>query len=136
MIYFHFEADFFQFPEDQSRNWLKEVALSHGKEVGEINYIFCDDAYLLEKNIKYLNHNTLTDIISFDNSQGNLLEGDVFISTERVKENAKEFDVSFENELHRVMAHGLLHFAGLKDKTESQKKEMRRAEDDALLLLS
>ncbi|MAD97648.1 MAG: rRNA maturation RNase YbeY [Flavobacteriaceae bacterium] len=134
MIYFHFETEPFEFSEESVREWLNNLSMTHEKENGEINYIFCDDAYLLEMNIKYLNHNTLTDIISFDNSMGNLLEGDIFISVERVEENAKEFGVDFRNELHRVMAHGLLHFAGFKDKTESEKEAMRKAEDEALAL--
>jgi rRNA maturation RNase YbeY len=105
-------------------------------KIGEVNYIFCDDDYLLDLNIKYLNHNTLTDIISFDDSQGDEIQGDIFISVERVFENAQHYEVSFENELHRVMIHGILHFIGLKDKLKGEAQIMREAENNALELLN
>jgi probable rRNA maturation factor len=116
--------------------WIHKIILEHNCEVGEINYIFCDDAYLLKLNIEFLQHDTLTDVISFDNSLGSLINGDIFISTERVLDNAKDYGVSFLEELQRVMIHGVLHFLGFKDKTGTDQKEMTRQENKALLVLS
>jgi rRNA maturation RNase YbeY len=113
---------------------LDQVAKNEKKSIEGVNYIFCDDDYLLEKNIKYLKHNTLTDIISFDYSQGDALLGDVFISTERVAENAVTLGVEQIKELHRVMVHGLLHYCGYKDKTLKEKELMRMKEDYYLSL--
>ena len=101
---------------------------------GDINYIFCDDEYLLKINIEYLNHDTLTDIITFDYVENGVLNGDIYISIERVMENAGIFSVSYEQELHRVLAHGVLHLCGYKDKTESDAAFMRRKEDFAIQL--
>ncbi len=114
--------------------WLEKAIISEGSKLGDINYIFCDDAYLLEKNIKYLKHNTLTDIISFDYSVGNVISGDIFISIERVIENAKLFQADFKDELHRVMVHGVLHYCGYHDKTKQEKAQMRAKEDYYLSL--
>jgi len=97
-----------------------------------LNYIFCDDDYLHEINVKYLDHDDYTDIISFENSVGNILHGDIFISTERVQENAEKFNIEFEEELLRVMAHGLLHFCGYKDKTKEEASLMRKKEDEKI----
>ena len=94
-------------------------------KISEINYIFCDDEYLHKINIEYLNHDTLTDIISFDYSVGNILQGDIFISTERVADNAKDFNVIFDDELKRVMSHGVLHYCGYKDKSAADEALMR-----------
>jgi probable rRNA maturation factor len=116
--------------------WIRHIILEHNCEEGEINYIFCDDAYLLKLNIEFLQHDTLTDIISFDNSLGPVINGDIFISTERVLDNAKDFGVSFLEELQRVMIHGVLHYVGFKDKTAADQKEMTRQENKALLVLS
>lgn len=113
-------------------NWLKNVIASEGKKLGEISFIFCDDEYLLGINQKYLNHDTYTDIISFDNSVGKVLQGDIFISTERISENAQIFDVSFSEELKRVLAHGILHLCGYADKTANEKELMRQKEDDKI----
>ena len=114
------------------QNWLFRLAESELKNVGEINYIFCDDEYLLEINQNYLDHDTYTDIISFDNTVGNSLNGDIFISTERVEENAAEYNVDFLQELKRVIAHGMLHLCGYKDKSESESELMRRKEDEKM----
>ena len=132
MIEFNYETDFNLTNETLLKDWINDIATSEDFEIGEINYIFCDDAYLHKLNVEFLNHDTLTDIISFDNSLGKLLNGDIFISVSRVKENAKDYKVSFENELHRVMIHGVLHYMGYKDKTDLEKKEMRNRENLAL----
>lgn len=132
MISFNYELDFKLDNEEVYADWLSEVIVSESKTEGEINYIFCDDDYLLEINQQYLDHDTLTDIISFDYSIGNDLHGDIFISIGRVKENALDFKVSFEEELKRVMVHGILHYCGYKDKSESDEKLMRQKEDEKI----
>jgi len=134
MISFNYETAFEIPDESQFSEWISNVILSEKKKEGDINYIFCDDAYLLQINEEYLNHDTLTDIISFDYSVGNELHGDIFISIERVKENASDFNVSFEEELLRVMAHGILHYCGFKDKTETDELIMRNKEDEKIKL--
>lgn len=134
MISFNYETDFEIPNEEQYENWISQVIESEDKTEGEINYIFCDDAYLLEKNIEFLNHDTLTDIISFDYTMGNLISGDIFISVERVKDNAADFNVSFEEEIRRVMAHGVLHYCGYKDKTEEDEQLMRSKEEEKMKL--
>jgi probable rRNA maturation factor len=135
MIAFNYETDFQLENEEKTSNWILECIEKEGFELGEINYIFCDDAYLHKINIEFLNHDTLTDIISFDYTMGKLVGGDIFISVERVAENANDFNVSFENELHRVIMHGVLHYMGFKDKTEEQKQEMRAKENECLALI-
>jgi rRNA maturation RNase YbeY len=132
MISFNYENEFELSNEEQLSNWISSVIVSEDKKEGEINYIFCDDEYLLGLNEQYLNHDTLTDIISFDYSVGKELHGDIFISTERVLENAAEFKVSFEEELKRVMVHGVLHYCGYKDKSEEDEKLMRSKEDEKI----
>jgi len=107
---------------------------SEDKVVGDINYIFCDDTYLLGINQKYLKHDTYTDIISFDYSEGETLAGDIFVSVERVRENAIEFGASFDNELLRVMSHGILHLAGYGDKEKSEVEVMRHKEEEKMKL--
>ena len=112
--------------------WLKDTAKAEGFAIGELNYIFCSDAYLLDINQKYLGHDTLTDIVTFDNSEDpKMIEGDIFISIERVRENAIKFDTE-DSELKRVMVHGLLHLAGYKDKDKDQKELMRNKENEHL----
>lgn len=112
--------------------WLKDAAKAEGYTIGELNYIFCSDAYLLDINQKYLGHDTLTDIVTFDNSEDpKMIEGDIFISIERVRENAIKFDTG-DSELKRVMVHGLLHLAGYKDKEKAQKELMRNKENEHL----
>ncbi len=114
---------------NQNKKWLNQVISNEDKEEGDITYIFCDDDYLLEKNIRFLNHNTLTDVITFDYCEGNSVSGDIFISIERVKENSEVFKVAFLTELNRVMVHGLLHLLGYKDKTERESNLMRKKEN-------
>jgi probable rRNA maturation factor len=132
MISFNYELDFRLEDENLYSNWLSKVISSEIKNEGEINYIFCDDDYLLEINQQYLNHDTLTDIISFDYSVGNELHGDIFISIERVRENSLDFSVDFDEELKRVMAHGVLHYCGYKDKNEDDEKLMRQKEEEKM----
>lgn len=134
MISFNYENDFNLEDEGRHENWVSAIIQSEGKEEGEINYIFCDDDYLLNINQTYLNHDTYTDIISFDYTVGNELHGDIFISTQRVAENAEEFRVSFSDELLRVMAHGILHYCGYKDKSDSDATLMRLKEDEKIKL--
>ena len=134
MISFNYELDFTLENEQAFQDWLSEVITSENKTEGEINYIFCDDEYLLEINQQYLDHDTLTDIISFDYSIGNDLHGDIFISIERVRENALDFNVSFLEELKRVMVHGVLHYCGYKDKTEKDEKLMRQKEEEKMTM--
>jgi len=117
------------------KNWIVKAILNENLKEGEVNYIFCDDNYLSELNIKYLKHNTLTDIISFDYTIGKIISGDIFISIERVKENAEMFNTKYVDELHRVMIHGVLHYCGYKDKTDEEKTQMRSKEDYYLSLL-
>lgn len=136
MIEFNYETNFILEDESLLKDWIITIASEQNFEVGEINYIFCDDAYLHKLNVEFLDHDTLTDIISFDNSLGKLLNGDIFISVERVKDNAAEFKVSFQDELHRVMIHGVLHYMGYKDKSSDEKKMMRNQENMALEKLS
>ena len=116
--------------------WIREVARSHGREVIEAAYQFCDNPYILELNRKFLGHNYNTDIITFDNSQGDdAVIADIVISLEEVELNGEEYGTGFRNELLRVMIHGILHCCGLDDHTEEQRKEMRAAEDAALRLV-
>ncbi|MFN0275131.1 MAG: rRNA maturation RNase YbeY [Chitinophagales bacterium] len=112
--------------------WIEHVINSHGQFPGEISYIFCDDAYLSILNKQYLHHTSLTDIITFNYNTGHLINGDIFISIQRVTENAKKFSTSVDEELRRVMIHGILHLLGFDDKTESSKKKMTSEENSAL----
>lgn len=130
MIYFNYETDFQLADEARSLAWIQRIISSEGKSEGEISYIFCNDDYLLEINQHYLSHDEYTDIISFDYTVGNQLNGDIFISVERVRENAAEFNTAFDQELLRVMAHGILHYCGYKDKEEQDVLLMRSKEDE------
>jgi len=134
MISFNYETEFELTNKIEISNWLTKVIQSENKKEGDINYIFCDDEYLVEINQQYLDHDTLTDIISFDYSVGNELHGDIFISIERVRDNAQDYKVSFEEELQRVLVHGLLHYCGYKDKTDSDELLMRSKEDEKIRL--
>jgi len=136
MIYFNFETEFDLKDQKKVSEWITSTIHKENCKLEEISYIFCDDKYLLDLNINYLDHDTLTDIISFDYSVGKIISGDIFISIERVKENAENFKVDFKNELHRVIIHGILHYCGYKDKTEDEKKEMRYKEDYYLKVLN
>ena len=130
------DIDFSLAQEDKLSFWVKKVIESHDSSIEELTYIFVSDSYLLEMNQKHLNHNTLTDIITFPyvEGRGASVAADIFISVERVMENAEKMDISFIEELHRVMIHGVLHLIGLDDKDETGKVEMRKAEDFALSL--
>ncbi|MFH6970030.1 rRNA maturation RNase YbeY [Flavobacterium petrolei] len=134
MINFNYETDFNLDSEEATAAWLGNVITSENKKEGEINYIFCDDEYLHKINVEYLEHDTLTDIISFDYSMGNELHGDIFVSIERVKDNANDFNVSFEEELKRVLVHGILHYCGYKDKGEVEELLMRSKEDEKIAM--
>ena len=134
MINFYSETDFILNESNHLDTWIEDVINEEFHKQGNISYIFCNDEYLLERNVKYLNHNTLTDIISFDYTMGKLIAGDIFISIDRVKENAEKFSASFKDELHRVMIHGILHFCGYSDKTNEEKELMRSKEDYYLSL--
>jgi rRNA maturation RNase YbeY len=135
MIQFNYETDFELSNENEISAWISNCIESRDFTEGELNYIFCDDEYLLKLNVEFLNHDTLTDIISFDYTLGKLISGDIFISIERVKENALELNQSFDNELNRVIIHGILHYLGFKDKNEADKLTMRTEEDKCLELL-
>ncbi len=113
----------------KTTDWISQTIINEGKTVGEINIIFCNDEYLLKINQEHLTHDYYTDIITFDYSENNLISGDLFISKDRVEENAEEYKVSFENELNRVIIHGILHLIGYNDKSESEIKEMRTKEN-------
>lgn len=129
MITFNYETQFQLGNEDQLSKWISSVIESEGFKEGEINYIFCDDEYLYKLNVEFLNHDTLTDIISFDYTLGKLVNGDIYISIDRVKENAEEFNTHFEEELFRVMVHGILHYCGYKDKSQEDQAAMRSKEN-------
>lgn len=132
MINFFSETNFNLSNQEIVSTWIQNCVQKEGFKLGEISYIFCDDEYLHKLNVEYLNHDTLTDIISFDYSIDNVIMGDIYISIERVKDNAKDFNSTFEDELARVIIHGVLHFLGFKDKTENEKAEMRQKEDSAV----
>ncbi len=134
MISFNYESDFVLTLEDVYASWIETIVESENKILGEISYIFCDDDYLHEINVQYLNHDTLTDIISFDYTEGDVISGDIFVSIERVKDNAIDFNVPFEEELKRVLAHGVLHYCGYKDKSDADALLMRSKEDEKIKL--
>jgi rRNA maturation RNase YbeY len=132
MISFNYETDFELENETHYEDWISRIIESEGFDEGEINYIFCDDEYLHKINVEYLDHDTLTDIISFDYTVGNLIQGDIFVSIERVHDNASDFNVSFEDELKRVLSHGVLHYCGYKDKSPKDEALMRSKEDEKM----
>lgn len=132
MIEFHFKNEFVIHNKPDYADWINRVIISEGFSVGQIDYIFCSDEYLLELNKEYLNHDTFTDIITFDYTDGKIISGDIFISTDRVEDNARKFDVEFLNELRRVMSHGVLHLAGFGDKSKEEKKTMREKEEEKI----
>jgi len=128
--FFKEEVSFRLLHSDELKRWILQTFKSHKKNVQHISYIFCSDKYLLSMNKKFLQHNYFTDIITFDNStEPGRINADIFISIDRVKANAKQFDSTFKDELHRVMIHGALHLAGFDDKNTAAKKKMRLAED-------
>ena len=132
MISFNYETTFELTNEVQFSTWISQVIVSENKKEGDLNYVFCNDDYLLNLNEQYLNHDTLTDIISFDYSVGNELHGDIFISIERVQENATIYNVTFIEEFKRVLVHGILHYCGYKDKTTQDEQIMRKKEDEKI----
>ena len=137
-IYFFKEDCIFDLRKlKKHKSWINQLASSYEYEIIELNYIFCSDEYLHKINLEYLNHDTYTDIITFDLQEGkdNSIESDIFISIDRITDNANHLNITFMEELTRVMAHGLLHLIGFKDKTESDKINMRLAENKALELL-
>ncbi|MEC3906272.1 rRNA maturation RNase YbeY [Tamlana sp. 2201CG12-4] len=136
MISFNSETDFHLANEDAISKWISETIVAENYKLEEISYVFCDDEYLHKLNVEFLGHDTLTDIISFDYSVGKIIHGEIFISTERVADNAKDYQVSFEEELNRVIIHGVLHYCGYKDKTESEAKVMRAKENHYLSLIT
>lgn len=135
MITFNYETEFQLDNENDYRLWISKVIALENHNEGEINYIFCNDSYLHKINIEFLNHDTYTDIISFDYCLGKEIHGDIYISVERVKDNAINFGVNFNNELARVMVHGILHYCGYKDKTDEEKKLMRLKEEEYMKLI-
>lgn len=133
-----FQAENIGFPEIRRgdvKHWIRQVAGLHGKKIGEINYLFCTDEKILEVNNHYLQHDYYTDIITFDYTEGNMISGDIIISLETVRSNAEKYDNPFEQELHRVIIHGILHLCGIDDKDETASRQMREAENRALELI-
>jgi probable rRNA maturation factor len=117
------------------KKWLTDLILHHNKRVGEISVVFCNNDYILETNKQFLSHDYYTDIITFNNNEGEVISGDLIISIDMVQENAEKFRESFDRELNRVIAHGVLHLLGFNDKTKEEEEEMRQAEDHALIML-
>ena len=134
MIKFNYIADFQLVKEDLYSDWLLKIVASEEKALGDIAFVFCDDDYLLKINQEYLNHDSFTDIITFDYTRVNCISGDIFISIERVRENATRFGVSFDDEIRRVMSHGILHLAGYGDKKKEEREAMRVKEEEKMKL--
>jgi rRNA maturation RNase YbeY len=132
--FFTEEIDFKLEGAAKTKQWIKSVIKAEGSSLEALSIIFCSDGHLLAKNIEYLNHNTLTDIITFDTSEKESIEGDLFISIDRIKDNATKLSIPFRDELDRVIIHGVLHLLGYGDKGIKQKKLMREKEDSYLSL--
>ncbi len=131
----HYIAQDIELPlleNDKINRWIKNVALENGKKVGQISYIFCSDQKILEINNQYLNHDYFTDIITFDYTAKSTISGDIFISLDTVRNNANELGISFNNELLRIMIHGILHLCGQDDRSPEQRAEMTQKENNAL----
>ena len=135
IIYNVEDIDFQLVNEELLSNWIEKTIVREGKKLEAVSYVFCSDDYLHEMNVEYLDHDTLTDVITFPYNY-NPVEGDIFISIDRVKDNALDMNTTFENELHRVMIHGVLHLCGYKDETDEEEAEIRRKEDEALAHLA
>lgn len=135
MIAFDSQTDFELKDVPTLSNWIESVILQEGYQVGEILYVFCDDTYLHKINVEFLNHDTLTDIITFDYNLGKEVNSEMYISIDRVRENAEDLNIPFHIELHRVMIHGILHLCGYDDKTGEEEVLIRKREDEALALL-
>jgi len=136
MIDFNYTTDFRLENEAIISDWIRGVIEELGFEVGDIMYHFCDDEALYKLNVEFLDHDTYTDIISFDYTMGKQIHGEIYISVDRVTENAQTYSQSFENEMYRVMIHGILHYCGFKDESDSEREEMRTKEDWALSRLT
>ena len=134
MIEFSSQNDFVLEQSEHVEDWLKAAALKESYGIDSLGYVFCSDDYLLEINQQFLDHDTLTDIVTFDYTEGTILNGEIYISTDRVADNAKDFNVDFDTELRRVIIHGLLHMCGYGDKTDDEKSNMRKKEDEYLAL--
>lgn len=132
MIEFNYNVETPEFDEERVKNWIGDELELRGFTEGDLMYTFVSDEELLKINKEFLNHDTYTDIISFDYTMGKLVSGEIFISVERVKENSVEYKVTFLSELYRVIIHGILHFCGLRDETEQECETMRSSEDAAL----
>jgi len=129
------EVDFELSDAAELTSWIERIAAVHEHEIVQLTYIFCSDEYLHQVNVEYLDHDTYTDVITFDNSDtSDVIEGDIFISVERIRENAQQLGITFRDELHRVMIHGVLHLLGYADKDLLSQTAMRKKEDDCLLL--
>ncbi|MDY6395869.1 MAG: rRNA maturation RNase YbeY [Synergistales bacterium] len=133
-VSFNFDNSFNLKDRLKIKRWIKQVVENAGFRLGSVSYIFCSDEKILEVNKQYLNHDFYTDIITFDYVEKDIINGDIFISTDRVRENAQEFNVAFEEELHRVIIHGILHLLGQQDHSPKEEKQMRKKENEALLL--
>ena len=132
ILFFPDDINMPKIPKRKVKIWIKRIVSNYKKEVGEIAIIFCSNAKILTMNKLYLSHNYYTDVISFDYSNANIISGDIFICVETVKSNAKAYNISFANELYRVIIHGILHLCGFKDKTSEEKKKYRQMENEAL----
>ncbi|UZO81840.1 rRNA maturation RNase YbeY [Aquimarina sp. ERC-38] len=132
--FFYHDVDFELNNTNEYASWILEIGKSEGKEIGDINFIFCTDEYLLNINKEFLSHNTYTDIITFDYKMGEELNGEIYISIERVQENAEVYNIDFTHELKRVMSHGILHMCGYEDRTDDDKSQMRKLENDKINL--
>jgi len=133
--YFNEDVPLPRLRKRKSTNWIKKTILTEGKIVGDISFIFCSDNYLLEVNKTYLDHDYFTDIITFDYVEGTLINGDIFISVDRVFDNSVEFKATFDDEMNRILIHGILHLLGYKDKNKKDKLLMTKKEDSYLKLL-
>lgn len=135
----YYQSEGIKFPAIKRRemtNWIKQVAASFGKKVGDVSYIFCSDEKILEVNNQYLQHDYYTDIITFDYTEADAISGDIFISLDTVKSNSEQFKTVYDNELHRVIIHGILHLCGINDKTGEEQEEMTKYENEMLKLLN
>lgn len=134
MINFHYETEFSLEDAENYTNWIINIIKSEKAVLGDLSYIFCSDNYLLKLNQKYLKHNSFTDIITFDYSEQKIISGEIYISIDRVRDNAVKFKEDFNRELLRVMAHGILHLLGYKDKSKNEKEEMSTKEDEKIYM--
>lgn len=132
MINFHYETEFSLKKEENYTNWIINIIKGEKAVLGDLSYIFCSDNYLLKLNQKYLKHNSFTDIITFNYSEQKVISGEIYISVDRIRENAVKFKEDFNRELLRVMAHGVLHLLGYNDKSKNEKEEMKSKEEEKI----